>query len=237
MRVADTWMDGMRKYFYASTRIYDFKLVEFTPKEKTAVIDRKNHLRKRLKCTNFEWYMYNIIPELPVPPMDALFYGEIFNHKTKACFQVLEDYYIGMDYLCFEHKIIPKNYFYIDRNLGLLHWRDKCVTFSDPEPALYLRECPTTQGDAKTFGFWEMKAIGITWGTLRAKKVSKDGVTTFWCAMQVTNVLKAHKNEQMPQISTCDENDPYQIWIFSHKFDYSKMPEDISIDHHVKKPT
>ena len=41
MRVADTWMDGMRKYFYATTRIYDFKVIDFTPEEKTAGYEEK----------------------------------------------------------------------------------------------------------------------------------------------------------------------------------------------------
>jgi len=83
IRVAETWMDGMRKYFYASTRVYTFKRAELDRDELKSLEDRKR-LRQRLQCRNFEWYMYNIIPEVAVPPMNAILYGEIKNTKTQV---------------------------------------------------------------------------------------------------------------------------------------------------------
>ena len=230
MRVADTWMDGMRKYFYATTRIYDFKHVEFTTEEKKEVMDRKNALREKFKCHNFEWFMYFVIPWVEPPPMHAVFYGEVMNSKTKACFEVLEDYFVGITYICYEHKIIPKNYFYIDKNLSLLRYRDKCVTFDAPRPILRLAECPTNEEDARKFGTFELETLGVTWGYLKAKKILSDGVVHWWCISQVTNVLDEHKNAQMPQITSCEENNEYMIWVFSHKMDYSKLPDDIVLD-------
>ena len=190
---------------------------------------RKRELREKFKCHNFEWYMYNIIPWVEPPPMEAVFYGEVMNSKTRSCIEVLEDYYLGMTYICYEHKIIPKNYFYIDKN-GLLHYRDKCVTFNPPNPMMFLAECPTSVEDAKHFGVFELEALGVTWGYLRARMYLEDGLMHWWCVSQVTNVLSPHENSQMPQVGTCENLDDYYIWIFSHKMDYSKLPDDIILD-------
>jgi len=77
-------MDGMRKYFYASTRVYAFKRAELTDPDELASLDERKRLRQRLQCRNFEWYMYNIIPEVAVPPMNALLYGEIKNSRSSV---------------------------------------------------------------------------------------------------------------------------------------------------------
>lgn len=77
-------MDGMSKYFYASTRIYPFKRVEMTDPEELASLAERKQLRARLKCHNFDWFLFNVIPELAVPPMDAVFYGEPKNSKTSV---------------------------------------------------------------------------------------------------------------------------------------------------------
>jgi len=82
--VAETWMDGMRKYFYASTRVYTFKRAELSDPDEIASLEERKRLRQRLKCRNFEWYMYNIIPEVAVPPMNAVLYGEIKNSNSEV---------------------------------------------------------------------------------------------------------------------------------------------------------
>jgi len=84
IRVAETWMGGMRKFFYASTRVYTFKRAELTDPDELASLEERKHMRQRLQCRNFEWYMYNIIPEVAVPPMNAAFYGEIKNSKSEV---------------------------------------------------------------------------------------------------------------------------------------------------------
>jgi len=84
MRVAETWMDGMRKYFYASTRVYTFKRAELSDADELASLEERKRLRQRLQCRNFEWFMYNVIPEVAVPPMNALLYGEIKNSRSSV---------------------------------------------------------------------------------------------------------------------------------------------------------
>jgi len=71
------------------------------------------------------------------------------NLKTRACWEISDDYYVTMTYFCFEHKIIPKNNFAIT-NDGLLRYRDKCVQIVPPKPYLLLAECPSK--DLEDFG-------------------------------------------------------------------------------------
>jgi len=84
IRVAETWMDGMRKFFYASTRVYPFKRSELVDPDELASLEARKRLRQRLQCKNFEWYLYNILPEVAVPPMNAVLYGEIKNSKSEV---------------------------------------------------------------------------------------------------------------------------------------------------------
>ena len=82
MRVAETWMGGMKKYFYASTFVYPFKKTRFSRSEEASLAERKR-LRKRLRCQNFEWYLYNVIPQMLEPPMQAVLYGELTNENSR----------------------------------------------------------------------------------------------------------------------------------------------------------
>lgn len=221
IRVSETWMDGMRKYFYASTRVYEFKRAELN-EEETKSLQVRQQLRSSLQCKNFEWFMNNIIPEFEEPPMSAVMYGEIMNLRTRACFEVLPDYYVGMTYLCYDHKIIPENNFYINKQ-GLMVYRDKCVGISPPSPVLRLVECPQDPAVFEYFGLWTVDGQGPTYGRLVVRqRVDTNTVVTF-CITQVTNALEEHRGEQMPQLADCTPND-FSSWSFTYKFDWQQVP-------------
>ena len=223
MRVSEVWMDGLRKYFYASSRTYEFKETEFTAEEKESLKERLD-LRKKLKCKNFDWYMYHVIPELEYPGIDALMHGEVSSVRSNACWEVQDDFYIGMTYFCYEHKIIPRNYFTLTVN-GLLKWHDLCVVASPPSPILKVGECP--RANFEEFGIWEMVRKGHTWGQLKMRIRNPSGGTDVYCIMQVTNVLEVHNKEQMPELAPCNKENPFQNWAFSFKFSWDKVPEHV----------
>lgn len=231
MRIAEAWMDGLKKFFYASTRIYEFKRAELNAEDLASLEERKE-LRKRLGCRNFEWYLYNVIPQYEVPPANARFYGEISNTKTKACWEVSQDYYVTMTYVCYFHKIIPENNFALSHD-GLLKFKDRCVKISAPMPALTIAQCPTESDgtpagrDAiERFGFWELEKKATVAGLLKVKRRNAEGVLEHWCVTQVTNVLEQHKGAQMPQLGSCGNNE-FQEWSFTYGFDFSLVPKDI----------
>ena len=66
-------------------------------------------------------YLYNVIPEINLPSTDAIFYGELRNTATEACFEMIDDYRLGMTYECFEHNLIPSNEFSVTIK-GFMIW-------------------------------------------------------------------------------------------------------------------
>jgi len=221
MRVADVWMDNSRKFFYASSLVFDFKRFHLDEAEKRSLVERAKQ-RESLKCHNFEWYMYNVIPEMEVPPMDAAYFGEIMNLKTRACWEVTDDYFVGMTYFCFEHKIIPKNNFALTVD-GMMRYRDKCVKVMAPKPYLLLAECP--KDDFENFGVWTVVNSGPSWGTIQVRRRNEKNELIYWCISQVTNVMPAHYNEQMPQLAACNTDDNFQIWGFTYALNFTMVPE------------
>lgn len=219
MRVANAWMDGTKKFFYATSVVYEYKRFTLDQSERQSVRERVKQ-RQDLKCHNFEWYLYNVIPEMNIPPMNARFFGEIMNLHSRACWEITEDYYVGMTYFCFEHKIIPKNDFSLTSD-GLLRYRDRCVQVMNPQPYLVLSECPDR--NFEEFGVWKMNHGGPSWGLISVSRLNERGELTTLCIAQVTNVMPIHKNEQMPQLTKCDQNDKFQIWGFTYALDFSNL--------------
>jgi polypeptide N-acetylgalactosaminyltransferase len=224
IRVAETWMDGWKKYFYATTRIYPFKRFELNESEKKSLADRIQQ-RKDMKCKSFEWFMYNIMPEMDIPPMDAKYFGEITSTKSQACWEVQDDFAITMTYFCFFHKIIPFNNFALTSD-GMLRYREKCVRISPPNPILRVGECAQTQEEKDRNGIWEFKNKGEVWGMMKVKRKKDDGVWERFCVTQVTNVLDAHKGEQMPQIGgECNDDNEFQVYSWTYGLDWSQVPQ------------
>lgn len=226
IRVADTWMDGMKKYFYASTRIYEFKRAELN-EEEVESLNKRKELRIKLKCHNFEWFLYNIIPQLNEPPMDSLFHGEIANSQSSWCWEVTDDYFISLSYVCYHHKIIPQNYFTLSKD-GLLRYRDKCVSIQPPSPMLILSECPFGLEAIEKFGVWRMDVgNNVVEGELSVSRMNANNALEVWCIEQVSNALPRYKGHQMPQLSDCGPANNFKVWRFTYAFDFSRVPEEI----------
>jgi len=167
-------------------------------------------------------YLYNVIPEMEVPPINAIYFGEVMNLKTRACWEITDDYFVGMTYFCYEHKIIPKNNFALTAD-GLLRYRDKCVRLVDPKPYLLLAECPSR--DLDSFGVWNVLNDGPSWGKIQVRRRNEKNELVYWCISQVTNAMPSHYNEQMPQLANCQSDDPFQIWGFTYALNFTLVPE------------
>ena len=220
MRVAETWMDDYKKYFYASTRVYENKRVNFTTTD-LASLDERMSIRKKFKCKPFDWYLENIVPEFEVPPMDSVFYGEIMQTQSNACFEVLEHDYVGLTFLCYPSKIIVRNIFRINRKRQLT-WRDKCVRFYFPDPQLRIGKCVDDGSEA-----WSLDLQGHTYGRLKVTRIGESGKAKTWCIMQVTSRVNPYKGEQMPEVTPCSDDRThrqFQVWEFSYKFDFNQVP-------------
>jgi len=153
--------------------------------------------------------------------MDSRYFGEIMNLHTRACWEVTSDYYVGMTYFCFEHKVMPKNSFSLTAD-GQLRYRDKCVRIAPPQPYLIIGECPLAGADLEKFGVWEVVNRGIVFGALKVRRRNERGELVYWCVNQVTNAMPIHRQDQMPQLGMCNINDPFQTWGFTYAVDFNK---------------
>lgn len=215
MRMAETWMDEYAKYFYAISYAWVPKRTFLTEEDKKSLKVRKQ-IREDLKCKPFRWYMENIMPEMPPPPSDSLYHGEIFNIKSEGCWYAKPSGFIGITYYCFFHRILPQNeismnpsghvrlgkqFIRVDRKLWLLY-------LSDEEPV------PNEET-------WRMIHNGYYTGQLGVEFTDFFGKLQRLCAVQVTNVHKVHNKEQMVQLTTCKKEDQFQLWRWTYKLDWN----------------
>ena len=219
MRVAELWMGDYKQFFYAATRIYDFRMVEFDQKDLASLEERKE-FKRNLKCKSFDWYLQNIVPEMTAPPLNVDYFGELSNKVSEQCFYVMSSGYVGITGFCYYHRIVPENNFYLDR-AGRLKYRTKCVVAHKLNYLLRLEECT----DVSTQGIWEVEMHGSTWAVLKTTFRDHDGKKKQLCAMHITNKNTIHYNEQMAQVVDCVKDEKWQLWRWTYRFDFSKVPK------------
>ena len=129
--------------------------------------------------------METIIPEVPTPPMDAVYYGELFNLRSELCMYLATDGYVALTSFCFFHRLVPQNIFYIDR-LGRLKYRDRCVLVDRDSWLMRVADCPLGSTPVEvwdTIRHSEVEGMII----VQLKKDPSDTLLTTLCPTQVTS--------------------------------------------------
>ncbi|ESN97851.1 hypothetical protein HELRODRAFT_85110 [Helobdella robusta] len=218
MRLAEVWMDDWKKFFLASTNSWPTKHVSFTVEEKTS-LEKRKIMKKNLKCKSFKWFMENIIPEVPTPPMNAVYYGEVFNLMSELCFYITSKKYVGLTSFCFFHRLLPKNLFHIDTDKRLIY-RNRCVRIDNTTKLLRLGEC--TSLDFYPKENWDVARHSEVEGMMYVDvQEGADKPVERLCATQVTNIFPIHYGKQMPQLLPCNTNDRFQKWRWTYKFNFT----------------
>ncbi|EYC19909.1 hypothetical protein Y032_0023g776 [Ancylostoma ceylanicum] len=83
VRLAETWMDDYKTYYYE--RINN-EQIDFGD------ISERKRLRERLGCKSFKWYLDNIFPELFVPG-ESIAKGKLRNQAVPRCLEAETDPY------------------------------------------------------------------------------------------------------------------------------------------------
>ncbi|XP_033754509.1 inactive polypeptide N-acetylgalactosaminyltransferase-like protein 5 [Pecten maximus] len=211
MRVAEIWMDEYKEVFYRATAGRNRVLPEF---DQDSIIMHKG-LLKSMDCKPFSWFLKNVLPEQKVPPIDAEFFGEITNLKTKACLVVLnDDVYIGMTYACFKYRIIPENSFKFSKN-GEFMFENHCIFIDSVNYFMRKGKCDQTKDVVP--GKWTFQTSDLTSNTGILSFEQRDN-TRAWCATHVTGAIPdVHFKEQMAQALPCNNGSAYQVWSFMYR--------------------
>lgn len=81
-RLVDVWLDDFRRNYYA---INGHLPVNHLAETYHRSLDARRHLRQRLGCHNFSWFLQNIVPEMATPDEDALHFGQLENMAGNVC--------------------------------------------------------------------------------------------------------------------------------------------------------
>ena len=223
MRIAELWMDDWKKFFLAATYTWPTKHTYLTEEERRSLEGRKN-MKKKLGCKGFKWYMENIIPEIPTPPMQAHFYGEVFNIKSESCFYLAPDGYLALTYWCFFHRVLPQNLFYIDNDGRLIYHSqngteyNRCLRVDKGTWLIKTGPCVGVGMEEKWDTALYSENEGMISVTFDDEKSHKKKTL---CMTQVTNVNSVHYKKQMPQLLECDEDSEFQKWRWTYVFDFN----------------
>ena len=215
MRIAELWMGDHKKFFYASTYSWEFKRTFFTEEDRIS-LENRQELKRKLQCKDWSWYHKTIVPEIPSPPSDAHYYGEVASTKSEACWYATQDGYVGITYFCFFHRTLPQNLFTIDLE-GNMKYNNYCITVDPSTWLMKMRDCNMTPGTV----MWDVqrRPDATNVGHVRAHFVF-NGQSRTMCVMQVTNPNPVHRGEQMPQLGDCEETNEFQFWRWTYRFSW-----------------
>ena len=101
-------------------------------------------------------------------------------------------------------------------------YRESCIYIDYNTWLLKLDDCK----GSRTKESWEMTynvAVHPLEGTLKVtfphpREGQKE---TTMCLTQVTNITPKHKNEQMPQLMACKDDNEFQKWRWQYHFDFN----------------
>jgi polypeptide N-acetylgalactosaminyltransferase len=130
VRTAEVVLEDYKKFFYAQVH---------QQKVNVNMISLRNRwqLKRDKQCKDFNWFMQNIIPEMPMPPEEAIFYEHIMPIDNRdICLEVASDETFE---IADTRPLKRSQFFYIDLN-GIMHHMKtgKCV---DIEVGLVLKNC------------------------------------------------------------------------------------------------
>lgn len=149
VRMAEVWMDDYKRLFYLHRA--DLKNVNYGD------IGTRKHLRRKLGCQSFQWFLRNIATDKFILDEDSLAYGRVKNGMNNICLDHLqqeneEAYPVGL-YGC--HDVLTDSQFWGLSVKHQLRREDMCAEASSDSSAtevVYMKQCD----DAKTNQKWNL---------------------------------------------------------------------------------
>ena len=187
VRAAEVTLENYKKFFYAQTRGYsDINL-------NTSSIQERLKIKQELNCKDFLWFMQQVIPEMPLPPENALYYEKIrMKNKREKCLTKENNTLIISGCVPLE----PRQTFFIDVDGQFVHLQSSlCIKFEKMN--VVFQKCDTAGHK------WAYDSI--------IKQVSDKNYEL--CLEAVHTLLQVRK---------CEMSNINQKWDFQYHFDWKK---------------
>ncbi|XP_073401879.1 polypeptide N-acetylgalactosaminyltransferase 3-like isoform X2 [Dendrobates tinctorius] len=194
VRLAEVWMDDYKEIFYRRNR----EAANIVKQKAYGDISKRNNLRENLQCKNFAWYLKNIYPEMYVPDLNPLIYGDIQNVGKQWCLDAGSDNNHGgkppILYNC--HGLGGNQYFEYTLNHEIRHNIQKELCLRAGKGQVLLSKCNYKGGDTSVLSEekWELQKDQLLFSVAYSMCLTGNGPN--------------------PSLVPCNPSDPFQQWIF-----------------------
>ena len=193
IRTAEVVLEDYKKFFYAQAKTGNVNV-------NTTSLAQRKELKQRLKCKSFQWFMKNVIPEMPLPDHDSVYYEFMTNGgDTAKCLEYTEEKTLLLSD-CVPLKITQ--FFSMNRHGILKHYgSSSCLGVNDSH--LKVTECKSVH----PWKYISQKDKEVV--------IATETSGGFLCLSGLkNNQVGLRKCDQTPDIS--------QKWNFTYKFDWEK---------------
>ena len=189
VRTAEITLENYKKYFYAQAKQFTELNLNIT-----SLRDRIK-MKQEMKCRDFAWFMQNIVPEMPLPPEDAVYYEKIkMKSNEEKCLTLDSDTLNIRDCTSFNRS----QFFYITKNGHLINMQSKlCIMLEKLN--IIVDECSKVSNKWVYHGKY-------------AHHISDKNFVFCLTAINSTEV----------KMTSCQSSDKSQRWKFTYHFSWNK---------------
>ncbi|XP_068101715.1 polypeptide N-acetylgalactosaminyltransferase 3-like [Hyperolius riggenbachi] len=194
VRLAEVWMDDYKEIFYRRNH----EAASIVQQKAHGDVSKRLRLRQTLQCKNFTWYLKNVYPELYVPDLNPLIYGDIHNIGRQWCLDAGADNTNGdkppILYTC--HGLGGNQYFEYTTSHEIRHNIQKELCLRASHGPVLLKRC-NYRGQGSVVlpdEIWELRQDGQLYSAVYKKCLTANGPN--------------------PNLVSCDPSDPFQQWMF-----------------------
>ena len=215
-RIAEIWMDEYKLFYYAATK----EIFPFSTKKERYTLEHRKAIRRKLSCKTFKWYLQNIAKDVVLPRMDSNVQGQVKSASFQRC--LTADPVSG--FLTFSpcDRVNKDQYFSYTNQSLIVHNNTHCLSVRRGKEVPVVVPCNPSDSDQHWI-FTEGNSSSMA-NLLYYRDVTRPvgrihSVSISYCLSQVTVEGSA---EQVPGYVECNQNEYFQLWVFSYKFDFGR---------------
>ncbi|MEE6489487.1 hypothetical protein FKM82_015589 [Ascaphus truei] len=193
VRLAEVWMDDYKEIFYRRNR----EAANIFRQKSFGDLSKRLDLRQRLQCKNFTWYLNNIYPEIYVPDLNPLIFGDIQNVGKQMCLDVGDDNRGDKPLIMYScHGLGGNQYFEYSTSHEIRHNVQKEMCLRPSHGPALLKQCSYKGKDTSPLDEekWELQKEQLLFNTALKLCLTANG--------------------ENPNLVPCDPSDPFQQWVF-----------------------